>query len=170
MFAKLKFLFFFFIAADLYAAAFPVLQASRDSCEFYRQFDKQKGCSTASEDSKSLSNYLMGYGFKYCDIYLTFEREEGLSEALINWLRDTRLCLQQTFSLNVEALALSCDEIGKLAFESHSICYQDSGFNNLSFKEKKQVCSQVAFEDILSHPLLSLGQAYSICAGSCILL
>lgn len=138
------------------------LEVSNEHCNFYIQLEEKWECENAPTDA---SNYLLGYGFKYCARFL--RASETWDGALKQWTRDTMLCLQTALLMHEEEME-TCVELEQLAFDSHPTCYVDNGFCELTTSEKLEVLSYLNRLDLLMKPKHSMVQAISLlshCTG-----
>lgn len=98
-----------------------------NSCDFYLCKEMNDPCGNRG--------YWLAYGYKYCRIFLT--QTQHFPEASKDWMLKTRLCLQQ--SINHDTRELSCAADREAAMDSHVHCYIDSGFCDLSIKERAAI-------------------------------
>ena len=117
------------------------------ACEYYRCREAKAQCGA--------NGYLLGYVGKYCDRFSTVT-EPRLSEAGAQWMADVRACLieeldQQTDESN------TCDEIAAIGVASHSSCYLQSGFCDLSFTDWFAIIHTIDAFDIPFQQILATG-------------
>lgn len=98
-------------------------------------------CSYYSCLSKSLrcrdEGYLKSFGQHYCAY---FEKNEArYSREGKVFLSRVRLCLQKALSRE----SLSCDNVRAKAIDSHIPCYVESGFCELSLKDRQRIYDAV---------------------------
>lgn len=114
------------------SAAFGLVLASdcsqyANDCEYYSCVSNSKHCSDES--------YPENFGKRYCLRYE--ERKENFSEEGKTWIQEVRKCLIQDMSTFENDL--SCSQLRKRAFKGHVPCYVESGYCNLSLRDKIQV-------------------------------
>lgn len=94
---------------------------SGSNCDYYQHLEDQKRCLSKGSD------YLMNYGHFYCSIFLKKAKAWGGEKA--EWLEKVALCLQEKVD---EVKDLSCRQMEGHAFRTHSDCYKETGFCDLS--------------------------------------
>lgn len=89
-----------------------------DSCDFYSQCLEEKyQCGE--------KGYPIGYGYKYCNKFL--ENFNDFPQKGQEWISKTLVCLKKTLNFKF----LDCQDVYDSAFESHPLCYVESGFCDL---------------------------------------
>lgn len=107
----------------LLSQAKEVCEPNVNSCGFYLCQEKKYSCGP--------KGYQLGFGFKFCQIYL--DSEQNYSPAAYQWLRRVRVCLMQQYAqVESHSTQRSCGEIKADSFHSHVGCYVDTGFCELS--------------------------------------
>ncbi|TNF00345.1 MAG: hypothetical protein EP326_06595 [Deltaproteobacteria bacterium] len=102
-----------------------------DDCEYYSCIEVQKQC---GEDG-----YPIGFGRKYC---MRFEeRRANLSPEGQEWMKRVRSCL--IAGMEESSDELTCREFKSSAVKLHVPCYVDSGYCQLSKKDKKAVIKMI---------------------------
>lgn len=124
------------------------------SCDYYRCLENGLQCRK--------NGYLIGFAQKYCERSMRILKQKMESSKSEEWIYKTSYCLQK--KVNDESLAtspsqVSCEKLQKDAYNSHSTCYVQSGFCDLSFKEKLSVLNSIK-EEALS--LKAWGQLFEI--------
>lgn len=102
-------------------------------CEFYLKADKHLNCSNDPDDQQK---YLVKYGYRLCKKYS--EKQENWDIPLQNFITQVAPCLQNEIA-ELMTTNITCEALGKKAFASHSGCYIQSGFCELSFSDKMKV-------------------------------
>lgn len=92
------------------------------ACGYYRCREAQAGCGE--------EGYLLGYVGRYCDRFATVTAPR-VSAAAAEWLGRVRTCLVDYMAEEVPADA-SCEEIHRMGTASHTDCYVEAGFCELS--------------------------------------
>lgn len=102
-----------------------------NDCEYYSCVSDSKHCPDSS--------YPVSFGKRYC---LRYEERMGrFSDAGRIWIEEVRKCLirdMETFESD-----LTCSQLRKRAFKGHVPCYVESGFCNLSVKDKARVVKTI---------------------------
>lgn len=98
-----------------------------DTCDFYLCKEMNDPCGNRG--------YWLAYGYKYCRIFIT--QTQNFPESSKEWMVKTRYCLQKSISLDTRELSCSGDR--DAAMDSHVHCYVDSGFCDLSIKERASI-------------------------------
>lgn len=126
--ALLLIIFWFGLTISLMAQA-EVHECKPDanSCDFYLCKEMNDPCETRG--------YWLAYGYKYCRIFMT--QIQNLPDTSKEWILKTRYCLQQ--SIVNDTREVSCAEDRDAAMDSHVHCYVDSGFCDLSLKERASI-------------------------------
>ena len=88
------------------------------------------------------NNYAIDYGEKFCKLY--DESYGKFSKEGQEWVNNVRKCLQNELALHVRPWSDSnCEEIEKIAFDSHTPCYLhpggEKGFCSLGIKDQLKV-------------------------------
>ncbi|MCO4793638.1 MAG: hypothetical protein KC493_08005 [Bacteriovoracaceae bacterium] len=98
-----------------------------DDCSYYSCIEEEKQCGR--------TGYPIGFGKKYC---LRFQsKQEKLSKSGQKWMKDVRSCLIN--GLEESPQNLSCKEFKSNAVALHVPCYVNSGYCQLSKKDKRAV-------------------------------
>lgn len=124
------------------------------SCDYYRCLENGLQCGK--------NGYLIGFAHKYCERSMRTLKQKMESSKSEQWIYKTSYCLQKKVndeSLTVSRPLVSCEQLQKDAYNSHSTCYVQSGFCDLSFKEKLSVLNSIK-EEALS--LKAWGQLFEI--------
>lgn len=101
---------------------------SGTNCDYYKHLEDQKRCLSSGSD------YLVNYGHFYCTIFLQRAQSWGGERAA--WLEKVALCLQEKVD---EARDLSCKKMERHAFRTHSDCYAETGFCELSPADRRSI-------------------------------
>lgn len=131
-------LFLLFLTGNLHAGP------SRSSCEYYEEVDAEFSCGP--------KGYLRKFGIPLCRKYLAAEPK--LSPDLVIWLQEVRLCLQLNLEYNRNRVS-GCNDLRKVALNSHEECYKSTGFCDLSLREKLKVV-QLTSSRIFNRNILML--------------
>jgi hypothetical protein len=117
----------------------------KTSCEYYLCLESQKNC---GEDG-----YLKAFGHSYCYKYKNVLTHK-FSKKGQKWLTDVRECLISELA-NFES-NISCSQIKKQAFASHTPCYKKTNFCDLRKRDKLQLIKSLQ-EDIVNPQILKAG-------------
>lgn len=98
-----------------------------NSCNYYLCKELKDPCGS--------KGYWLAYGYKYCRVFLT--QTSHFPQTSKEWMYKTRYCLQK--KLQYETRELECSEDRKIAMDSHVGCYIQSGFCQLSIKERAEI-------------------------------
>ncbi len=113
-------------------------------CGFYQTKNKDFFC-------ESSDNYLIDYGYKYCERFTKLENEETSSLELKSWISKTRVCLQEMIAENEKRYqAEGCKQLKEFAFDTHPICYKQYGVCNLPLIDKSKIVKLILKNDFLS--------------------
>lgn len=93
-------------------------------CSFYACIEAEYTCGD--------NGYPLAFGEKYCSQFSNYD--EQFSKNGRRWLAEAKICLQH--KLLEDAPYASCKELNKEAFADHIPCYVESGFCELSLKDK----------------------------------
>jgi len=115
------------------------VSAFDNRCEFYLQVDQTLGCSADPTDHQK---YLVNYGYRLCKKYS--EHQLSWDYPLQTFITRVAPCLQNKVA-ELMTTEITCTALGQKAFASHSACYRESGFCELSFSDKMKVF-KVAFD------------------------
>lgn len=124
-------------------------------CEYYAAREREMKCGARG--------YLMAFGDRYCrrfdDVAMRFS-EKGRAT-----LGQIKVCLQWELE---RAAPLNCDNVKRIAFESHVGCYSRSQFCRMSFTDKMILFGVVA--PALADPDLRLvaGRLRDLCRGKAV--
>ncbi|MFS4460862.1 hypothetical protein [Bdellovibrio sp. HCB2-146] len=123
----MKSLFLFALFSSWSIAAIAYCPSSYSSCDYYICAEEHNPCGK--------QGYWIGWGHRYCQKYLDSEKSFSLEAQ--QWLRENRQCLQS----RAEEISqgTQCSGIRKAAMESHVGCYVETGFCELSFKDKAAI-------------------------------
>jgi len=102
-----------------------------DDCEYYTCINKEKMCGKRS--------YFVGFGRKYCNKFSKIEHK--FSNAGQSWIEETKKCLIRNID-NIDESS-SCKEYKREAVSQHVPCYIESGYCQLSKKDKLRVTKTV---------------------------
>ncbi len=115
-----------------------------DDCEYYSCIEAQKQCGNRG--------YPIGFGRKYC---LRFdERQARLSPEGQEWMMRVRSCL--ITGMEESSDELTCRQFKRTAVKLHVPCYVQSGYCQLSKKDKKAVIKMIRWS-LWRPSLLSAG-------------
>ena len=98
----------------------------RGECEYYQYEDSIRQCGKRG--------YLIRYGYKYCNFFMGTHYDRWSEEGQ-KWATEMGYCLQM--SIYELPDSLSCKELKKLASKSHLPCLLESGYLDLSKKDKR---------------------------------
>ena len=128
---------------------------TQDKCQYYLDLEIEKDC---SNHPSAPSHYLTKYGFKFC---LRFEQKlDYWPEPLRAFSESTRDCLQE--HLRINSPDLTCREIERTAFASHSSCYYASGFCQLNKKHQAMVILSILDLQLLKKLEATSLQGYKV--------
>jgi len=128
---KIKFLLFILIIVS--TATFANCEKLQNSCEYYTCINIKKNCNNKS--------YFKRFGLKYC---LKFEKKiKKFSPQGQEWIQSVKSCLIS--SIEEADQQLTCKEYKNVAIKHHTPCYFESGYCNLSFRDKRQVIQVIKF-------------------------
>lgn len=102
-------------------------QAKKNSCDFYLCKEQKSPCGD--------KGYWLAYGYKYCSLFL--EVEDKFPVTSMEWMQKVRVCLQK--EINEFSEEISCTESYLKSMSSHVDCYTDTGFCQLSLKERASI-------------------------------
>lgn len=98
-----------------------------DSCDFYLCKETEEPC--------GIKGYWLAYGYKFCRMFLNETQE--FSEPSKKWMSKVRYCLQNEIKQGTDVL--SCQENRRFAMDSHVGCYVETGFCQLSLKDRASI-------------------------------
>lgn len=125
----MKFIIFIpFFLAPLFSFADPCIPKV-GSCGFYACEEKRHHCGPRG--------YPLGYGFKFCQVFLNTEREYSLPAK--SWLRRVRVCLMESFKRVNGDTHKTCRKVKNDSFRSHIGCYKRTGFCDLRSSDRLQI-------------------------------
>lgn len=104
------------------------------TCDFYLCMESKFSC--------DVNGYFLSYGYRYCRKTMEAEETKDFSPEGYSWLEKTRQCLQER--LLSESEGRDCKEIKKKSTEQHVDCYYQSGFCELSMKDKRKIYGSLA--------------------------
>ncbi|MFT5358804.1 MAG: hypothetical protein ACI9KE_006045 [Polyangiales bacterium] len=90
------------------------------ACEYYACREAEAQCGD--------DGYLIAFAEKYCERY-RLVTEQRISLAGQAWLRRVRRCLVEELEASGAA---TCEDIERSGFDSHPLCYTETGFCDLS--------------------------------------
>jgi hypothetical protein len=102
-------------------------------CAFYCKANEQLNCET--------SNYLMSFGYKYCQRFL--EKDEIFRPHTRHVLSKIRTCLVQKLAT---AESLTCENAAPVAIQSHVDCYVNNGFCDIQFRDRLVIFWEIKSE------------------------
>lgn len=102
-------------------------QPKKDSCDFYLCKEQESPCGD--------KGYWLAYGYKYCSLFL--DVEDKFPATSMEWMQNVRFCLQK--EINKFPEEISCKESYLKSMSSHVDCYTDTGFCQLSLKERASI-------------------------------
>ena len=121
----------FFLLFSLQAYGDSGCQEFLGDCEYYSCIEGQKRCGKRG--------YPLGFGKKYCSRFGNLS--EQLSEEGQLWMETVRNCLIE--KLETVSLEATCREFKREAISQHVPCYVNSGYCELSKKDKKIVLKTI---------------------------
>lgn len=125
----MKFWIFLFFSFSFFLAKAETCVPQVNSCGFYLCEEKNYHCGP--------KGYPLGFGFKFCQAFLHSETQ--YSPKAQDWLRQVRVCLMKA-SLEVNSSETkTCGQVKKDSFRSHLGCYRDTGFCDLSKRDKLKI-------------------------------
>jgi hypothetical protein len=107
-----------------------------DDCEFYRCRERRHQCGA--------HGYYLGYGHKYCERFGRLRL--GMQPSGQRWIDETRRCLMRYIDKRIQ-LDAPCDDVRRLAFDSHPDCYVFGGVCFLEPQEWQQILGAIDVED-----------------------
>lgn len=142
---KITLLFLIFIVSQ-------IVQAS--PCLFYKEINSAMNCPKTNHFSV---NYLVDYGYKYCEKFL--KKEQEWNDKMSIWIHEVRECLKEKLIFRDD---LSCQNVKSIGFNSHPRCYFEAGFCHLSHVQQESILKEALGIDILRIPYLSLKQGVTL--------
>lgn len=113
-------------------------------CDFYRCVDKEMPCGD--------DGYLLGFGERFC---LRFDNIlDNLSPQGKTWFFTARQCLTEKI-LTLDKSS-SCHEIEEKSYSDHKPCYIESGYCDLSVKDKAFIMKVIS-PLLMKKKVLSVG-------------
>ncbi len=94
------------------------------------------------------SDYLVNFAYYYCVKFQ--EKAKGWNPQLKGFIDSAGLCLMQKLYEARNSSISSCQTLEEFAFNSHSDCYFDSGYCELSGVEKLQIYATVEWSTIFA--------------------
>jgi len=125
---------------------------SHNSCDFYLCLEQEKQC--------GYKGFPLRYGYRFCHNFLGLKVK---SEALTNWLNDTRLCLQERLN---QATDYTCHNMFWNSIQDHVSCYSEKGYCELNRSEKRFV-KKLILKEFLSAPIYIIKNAKAFFKGAC---
>lgn len=129
----------------LFLSAIETVALAEDGeCLFYQNKNKDFFC-------EGSDNYLIDYGYKYCERFTKLENEARTSLELKSWISKTRVCLQEMIAENEKRYQVEgCKQLKEFAFDTHPICYKQYGVCNLPLIDKSKIVKLILKNDFLS--------------------
>ncbi len=121
-------LLFLILSFNAHAAAKNSCASTIGSCDYYLCRESMKSCGD--------EGYNLRFGYKYCDNFMN-EVIRKLSPHGQQWMPKVAACLQE--KMEKISLKNSCEKIETLAIQSHSSCYQKTGWCELSWDDQWEV-------------------------------
>ncbi len=113
-------------------------------CSYYLQLEGQKSCHLNKNNGP---DYLLSYGYFYC---VKFESLfNNSSRSLKTFITGTKNCLQNKIKIMSDE-KYSCEQLEKFAFETHSECYLENGYCQLSKNDRFKILSTITQINLLS--------------------
>jgi hypothetical protein len=113
------------------ASAHSDCQQYLDDCEYYSCLEVEKQCGRRG--------YLIGFGRKFC---MRFDKRQGnFSDEGKAWMERVRSCLIR--GMEEAPQSLSCRTFKRAAVKLHVPCYVESGYCELSKRDKKAVIKMI---------------------------
>jgi hypothetical protein len=88
-----------------------------------------KNCSMEAETECGLDGYALGYGFKYCTMFVN--SINSFTSKGQTWVYSTMNCLQKALVSPLQSCEKNCETLKNLAFSSHPSCYVNNGVCDL---------------------------------------
>lgn len=121
------FILLFLTSTSSFAFDVKRCQEFSNDCEYYSCVSEAKHCESYS--------YPLQFGKRYC---LRFtDRLKNFSARGKMWVEEVRKCLIHNMSTYEEDV--TCGQIRRKAFRDHVPCYVESGFCNLSLRDKRLI-------------------------------
>ena len=98
----------------------------KGTCDFYVYEDSVRQCGQRG--------YLVKFGYKYCNFFLGSHFDK-FSEDGRKWALEMGYCLQ--VKIDEISDSVSCKQLNKLARKSHLLCILESGYLDLSKKDRR---------------------------------
>ncbi len=118
-----KYLLFLSLSIYSFGSFAGSCEAKTDDCEYYSCVEEQRHCGK--------KGYLLNFGKKYC---LKFSEKDHLfSEKGKEWLSNVRECLIKNLD---KSQAVSCRKFKREQFKAHIPCYVNTGYCDLSRKDR----------------------------------
>lgn len=118
------------------------------ACEYYDCIESQVECGD--------DGYLKYFAERYCERF-RLVTETRASDQAKAWLGRVRRCL--IIKLDAQLPLSSCDDIETAGFGSHSDCYLETGFCELSPKDWAAIINTIDPEDVDLQETLTTGHA-----------
>ena len=150
---KLLALALFLLTFSALASASKSCANLESDCEYYTCVATTRHCQTGS--------YPLQFGRRYC---LRYEARKHLFSLQGQaWINDVRSCLIR--EMNTYPADLTCGELKTRAFRDHVPCYLESGYCDLSARDKRQVFKAVwpSLKNI--HVILAGFKTNKACSG-----
>ena len=136
-----------------------VSQPEADDCDGWREYDDCGACGyyrcREARAGCGSDGYLLGYVGRYCDRFATVT-EPRVSHAAAAWLGRVRTCLVDYLAEEVPEDA-SCEEIHRMGTDSHTGCYLESGFCELSIGDWFAIVHTIDPGDVPLKQILTTG-------------
>lgn len=119
---------------SLFLLAFSALASGPESCANRTSDCEYYTCVAAARHCQG-GSYPLQFGRRYC---LRYEaRKHRFSQEGQAWINDVRSCLIR--EMNTYPADLTCGDLKTRAFGDHVPCYLESGYCELSARDKRQV-------------------------------
>ncbi len=155
---KLLTLFTMFVLFAGESALARACDAAMDSCDFYLCIEKQNPCGARG--------YALHFGYRKCQRYL--EAQSNTSQGLKKWFPEVRFCLQEEYQRIATETPPSqsyCRTVRQEAIASHLDCYVETGFCELSPKDKWRNLQLVGLTGFLPSNLRTAVAIEKACAA-----
>ncbi len=126
--------------------------ASSDSCDAYLCMEQKHNC--------GYKGYPLRFGYRFCRNFLTLK---GKTQRVNDWLVSTRYCLQDRLVNNPD---YNCNNMFYGSIQDHVSCYDETGYCELSRKEKNSVKKQI-LKEFLAAPIYIIKNAKMFFKKAC---
>jgi len=144
-----------------FLVAFSALASDPKRCAYLSTDCEYYTCVAAARHCQGRT-YPLQFGRRYC---LRFEaRKDRFSPLGQSWINDVRSCLIR--EMDTYPPDLTCADLKTRAFRDHVPCYLESGYCNLSGRDKRQVIKAIwpSFKNI--HVILAGFKTNEVCTAS----